>query len=280
MHARGRGQDPDTGRAGAPAPRRATPGAARAARLALTGNLSPEAAAALQLTAGNAALAATASAAPVQRAKSALFAAKPEAHRTRSDEDDPDREYRIADVALADTHSAQGEHVFNAVNALALELAGVLDTHLEANRTPGMSPELAAGVAQAVGALRDQARALGVSRDNHQYRAAPAGQGNPANATSYSEYAQQVRRAVAQATGGANPVLGWSTLVDLSRQVRDRAVDQTARAAQQRALGAGFTTWFDTTNAQLESTFTALLTAVSTVRTAIASSRSTPGQHG
>ncbi|MFE3181083.1 DUF4157 domain-containing protein [Streptomyces violascens] len=214
--------------------------------------------------------------ASVQRVKSALFAAKPESGRIRSNnEEDPDREYPIGSVAVADTHSTQGEHVFNAVNALALEMAAVLETHFNTNRPEDMGPELATSVTDSIEALRAQARALGLSRDNHQYRAAPAGMGNPANATSYSQYVQQVRRAVGQATGGTNPVLGWSMLVDLSRQVLDRAVDQTARSAQARTLGQGFTTWFDTTSTHMENTFTALLTAVSTVRTAIASSRST-----
>jgi hypothetical protein len=58
MHARGKGPGPDEKKPGAPA-RTATPGTADAVRLAAAGNLSPQAAVALQRSAGNAALAAS-----------------------------------------------------------------------------------------------------------------------------------------------------------------------------------------------------------------------------
>ncbi|MFJ8386652.1 DUF4157 domain-containing protein [Streptomyces sp. NPDC094438] len=159
-------------------------------------------------------------------------------------------------LVLADTASAQGEHVFNAFNALAVELA---------NRLAQEEPPSAA-LTTAIATLRQRAARLGVLRDHAQFRAAPAGQGNSANATSYSQYIQQIRAAVTDVLA-SDPTGGWSRLVGLSHTILDRAMDQDAWNYQNsHQPRRAFEAWSKETKEAMTDTFSALLSAVSAAR--------------
>ncbi|MGW3387120.1 eCIS core domain-containing protein [Streptomyces cinereoruber] len=159
-------------------------------------------------------------------------------------------------LVLADTASAQGEHVFNAFNALAVELAD----RLEREAPPSSA------LNTAIATLRQRAARLGELRDNAQFRAAPAGQGNSANATSYSQYIQQIRAAMTDVLAG-DPTGGWSRLVGLSHTILDRAMDQDAWNYQNsHRPKKAFERWSKETKDAMTDTFSALLSAVSAAR--------------
>ncbi|MFB8077437.1 DUF4157 domain-containing protein [Streptomyces sp. NPDC056013] len=145
-------------------------------------------------------------------------------------------------VLAPETSSAQGEHVFNALNALAMGI------HADITRDFEATPELVT----ALDALQDAAETLRVKRDHSTFRAAPAGKGNSANSNSYSAYAEDIRAAVrmalsserkatdAEKTAGRrdepprNFTGGWSRLVELSQNVLDRTIDLQALAYQDK----------------------------------------------
>jgi hypothetical protein len=178
-----------------------------------------------------------------RRAVQRVFAANPRRGGVGS-------EPNLEQVAIPDTKSKQGEHVFNAFHALADEIAKTLHD------------------CDAVDKLRKRAQELKKLRNCPDFCAAPAGKGNPANATTYSHFAAKIRDAVSAAVGD-DPVGGWSKLSRLAQIVLDRAIDPTAlkwwqNNAENRRRA--FDDWYGKTRQAMTDTMQALLSAVQATR--------------
>lgn len=152
---------------------------------------------------------------------------------------------------------AQGEHIFNAVDALALELAALL---------PEMVNDLGdaavvAAAAVAIQTLTNTAGTLAASRNNAEFRTAAAG--DPINANRYSGMANETRRLVRNICNGASAVTtAYTTLNRYLGDIEHYAIDQSARASKRAALNANrrnaFDAWFNATSDELYNTYRAL----------------------
>ncbi|HEX3448404.1 MAG TPA: hypothetical protein VHS97_09130, partial [Isosphaeraceae bacterium] len=145
--------------------------------------------------------------------------------------------------------SAQGEHIFNAVGDLVMELASYLQTVLISRNlllnppgniftfnTTTNAPYVAAQ--QTLNSLRQLAQDAIDARDNAEFRTAD--RGDPANSSRYSTFASITRTAVRQlATGAASELTqGYTQLNRFLDNIDYYTIDQTARTERRRELPA------------------------------------------
>ena len=163
--------------------------------------------------------------------------------------------------------SAQGEHVFNAVNALARKLATEMRAAL-----PVAPSEARTAAEAAIDALIALATQLGAARDNHEFRSAD--HGDPHNAERYSQMVAATETAVAGITLGGPSQLtaGYTVLNRNLDNLHALTVDETARASRRGSLAGGrrgpFDQWFTATDELMYTTYRAIRdTALAVART-------------
>jgi len=152
--------------------------------------------------------------------------------------------------------SAQGEHVFNAVNALALEMVQVLRGAVSDTKNyPGDSTAANASIDTLV-ALADE---LKTARDNAEFRS--AGVGDPHNAFLYSDFAARTRTAVRGLISGG-PSEHTAAYTAINRMIDDfekYTLDTVAKTARRNELGAGrrqaFDKWLEDTRLLMLNTY-------------------------
>lgn len=152
---------------------------------------------------------------------------------------------------------AQGEHIFNAVDALALELAGLLPAMVN----DGGDPAVVAAANVAIQTLANTAGTLAASRNNADFRTAAVG--DPINANRYSGMANETRQLVRNICNGASAVtMAYTKLNRYLGDIEHYTIDQRARASKRQALHANrrnaFDAWFNATSDELYNTYRAL----------------------
>jgi hypothetical protein len=154
--------------------------------------------------------------------------------------------------------SNQGEHIFNAVGDLAMEMVSDLNKKVNKNASPDTLLQAKA----AVDRLRDKAMQLIRERNQSDFRTATTG--DPANAYRYGQFHRDTKAAVEWIVLG-DPSLHTQGYTALNRLLDDMdriTIDQTARNAARGALSRDrqqqFDRWFNSTRALMKSTFEAL----------------------
>lgn len=166
-----------------------------------------------------------------------------------SNNDGGEREYepKAFGIGLPDSGNDQGEHIFNALGNLGQELAQTMRTMIAAEG------EQIDKANQAITTLETRARDLIAARDNSHFRSAPPGQGDRVNASRYSNFAQETRRAAENLSGGAASQQSSALRhLTLSREILERnTIDKVAVEAMRKSLGKtrlnDFNTWYDNT---------------------------------
>jgi hypothetical protein len=152
---------------------------------------------------------------------------------------------------------AQGEHIFNAVDALAVELAGLLPAMVN----NAADPAVVAAALLAIQTLINTAGTLAASRNNADFRTAT--EGDPINANRYSGMANETRQLVRNICNGASAVTtAYTKLNRYLGEIEHYTIDQRARTAKRQALHANrrnaFDAWFNATSDELYNTYRAL----------------------
>jgi hypothetical protein len=153
--------------------------------------------------------------------------------------------------------SLQGEHVFNALNALAQRLATEMRSAL-----PAAPSEARTAAEGAIDALIQLATQLGAARDHHEFRSADRGDAH--NSDRYSQLVTATETAVAGITLGGPSQLtaGYTVLNRNLDNLNASTVDEIARASRRGSLAGGrrapFDQWFTATDQLMYDTYRAI----------------------
>ncbi|HBF82370.1 MAG TPA: hypothetical protein DD420_21305 [Streptomyces sp.] len=185
---------------------------------------------------------------------------------------------------------AQGEHIFNALDDLAVKCGTALSDRVhkriedvEANRA-GLtnSQKVSAPVTMwnvdvHVRSLREAASRANELRDNDRFRAASRGEpmnanGEDPNSIRYGQFTTTVRQILR--TCGTPQWNDGAALLALRDDLIATVTDQTARRVKRdedlpQSAQADFDTWYDTTEAQMTALFTEIIGISRAVHTAL-----------
>ncbi len=171
----------------------------------------------------------------------------------------------IQNGAIVVPQHGQGEHIFNAVDALADGVADILAAAIVQN-TPAT-----AAANQAVQALRLVAAQFGQQRNNQEFRTAD--RGDPINSVRYSRLTQDTRAAATGATASASgATAAYTTFNRYLNDLNHSTVDTVAQARRRATLNANrrnaFDQWFTATEDLMYDVYRAIRdTAAAVART-------------
>lgn len=172
--------------------------------------------------------------------------------------------------------SAQGEHIFNALGDLALQLAVVLRGRINPNATA----ERRTRALTAIQRLETLAGQFIQSRNNAEFRTASAG--DSANDQRYSRFARDTRSAVDRilpqyannvivSDGGSTHTRGYVEMTRFHRDIEFYAIDTIAKDSRladfngKKRKEAEYLAWYNATRELLSELYRALLDAAMAV---------------
>ncbi|MBD2385832.1 hypothetical protein [Cylindrospermum sp. FACHB-282] len=166
--------------------------------------------------------------------------------------------------------SNQGEHIFNALDSLALEQIPEMNKQINQAK-PSRIKEKEAAI-KAVNHLETLANQLKKERDHPDFRTAP--KGDPANAQRYGNFKKDTELNVKKVMTGSpsEHTAGYTSLNRMLDNLDYYTIDQVAHKSGREQLSAlrqrEFDVWYAATKGLMHSTFTALRdAALATSRT-------------